>query len=110
MLVAKRLASKPISFGTYGRIAAFEDTDWLDYSYYSTDDFRCYGHASDDQVLEGLPLLATMEAQADVDGDGVVSNIELYNAIDPTVYLLDYIYNDFKWTLRCRGTHFESGL
>ncbi len=57
------------------------------------------GHAENDRAApEGIPLTHRMEAIADTDGDGVISNLELYNALDPTnVNGMDYVFDNFKW-------------
>ena len=55
MVHAKRLASTSmygLPFGKgYGNFEGFEDDDWLDYSFYSTDSYTCYGHGADDAAL-----------------------------------------------------------
>ena len=55
MVHAKRLASTSmygLPFGKgYGNFKGFEDDDWLDYSFYSTDSYTCAGHGADDAAL-----------------------------------------------------------
>ncbi len=87
MLTAKRLtASTSMTFGTYGRYYEFKDTSWLDYSYYTNDDtgVYCSGHGMYDAVLQDLPLPTHLVKIADANLDGVLSNVEFYDAIDPT--------------------------
>jgi hypothetical protein len=104
LLTAKRLSgTSNLPFGGFGSLEPFQNEDWLEYSYYTTNDFTCVGHGANDEVLEGLPLLATMEAAADINGDGVVSNIEFYNAIDPNVPTLDYVFDNYEWN-HCTDT------
>jgi hypothetical protein len=101
MLTAKRLAgSTAMTFGTYGRYYAFKDTSWLDYSYYTNDEtgVYCSGHSMYDTVLQDLALPSHLIKTADVNGDGILSNIEFYDGIDPSTGVgMDYIYDNFKW-------------
>lgn len=56
------------------------------------------GHGEDDEVLKGIPILPRVAKLADTNRDGQVSNIELYNVMDPTKFNVDYIYDDFSWS------------
>ena len=77
LLMAKRLSGESdITFGAFGNVHPFTDTEWYEYSYYTTDEFTCLGHGAQDQALDGLPLLGTMESLADVDGDGVTNDLD----------------------------------
>lgn len=125
LVTAKRLASQPnspIAMGTYGKIVPFQDESWLTYSAYSTQSYTCsvslccfdfspsfappktvvlfarsQGHGPDDNALEGLVILPRVQALADTNGDGTISNIELYNALDPSKMVVDYVYNHYRW-------------
>lgn len=100
MLTAKRLSAvSEIKFGNYGRITAFDNDDWLEYSYYNTDEFTCSGHSMDDAAIVDLPLPKHLVDISDVNQDGVMSNIELFEAIDPTKEDgTTYIFDNFEWT------------
>jgi hypothetical protein len=41
------------------------------------------GHGLDDAVLESLALPSHLMAAGDANGDGALSNIEFYEAMDP---------------------------
>lgn len=101
MITLKRLTemNEGVSFGTMGTIFPFEDTSWLDYSYYSTNDYTCEGHGMFDAVISApVPLPQKIIELGDDNGDGVLSNIEFYEVSDPTTGDgLDYIFADFKW-------------
>jgi len=99
LLVAKRLADQPggITMGKYGKINPLEDDSWLDFSSYSTPEYTCPGHGEDDDALEGLAILPRVARLADTNGDGRVSNIELYKVMDPTKFNVDYVYDEFSW-------------
>ena len=44
MTTAKRLsASADIEFGSFGTLKPFQDDSWLEYSYYTTNDYTCTG-------------------------------------------------------------------
>ena len=44
MTTAKRLsASTTIEFGSFGTLKPFQDESWLEYSYYTTNDYTCTG-------------------------------------------------------------------
>jgi len=97
---AKRLTRVPgnkIAMGTYGVIVPFEDETWKSFSSYSTDDYTCKGHGPDDEALSGLTILPRVAELADTDGDGMVSNVELYAALDPTQFMADYVYDHYRW-------------
>ena len=44
---------------------------------------RCGGHGMEDAVLDELALPVTLVERGDANGDGALSNIEFYAAIDP---------------------------
>jgi hypothetical protein len=48
-------------------------------------------------VLEGLSYFKKLQTIADTNKDGIVSNIEFYEAMNPIYFNVDYIYDDFKW-------------
>merc|ERR1712196_140956 len=101
MITLKRLAevNEGVSFGTMGTILPFEDTSWLDYSYYSNEEYPCEGHGMFDAVISAsVPLPQKIIELGDDNRDGVLSNIEFYEVSDPiTGDGLDYIFADFKW-------------
>jgi hypothetical protein len=99
LVAAKRLASQPggIFMGSYGKIEPFEDESWLEFSSYSTDNYTCTGHGPDDPALQGLTILPRIATAADVNGDGIITNMEFYNAMDPAVFNADYVYDNFEW-------------
>jgi len=99
MLVAKRLSSvTDISYGGYGNIKPFVDEEWLDYSFYTTEDKTCDGHNMYDAVLEDLPLPQHLINSFDTNNDGVLSNIEFYEAVDPTKEEgIGYVFDHFTW-------------
>ena len=100
LVAAKRLAAQPkgISMGSYGKIEPFEDESWLEFSSYSTDTYTCQGHGPDDPALQGLTILPRIANLADVNKDGIISNMELYKVMDPTVFNVDYVYDNFEWS------------
>jgi hypothetical protein len=99
LVAAKRLASQPggITMGSYGKISPFEDETWLEFSSYSTKDYICKGHGPHDPALQGLTIVPRIAELADVDSDGVITNIEFYNVMDPTQFNADYVYDNFEW-------------
>ena len=99
LVTAKRLASQPggIFMGSYGKIEPFEDESWLEFSSYSTDNYTCTGHGPDDPALQGLTILPRIATAADVNGDGIITNMEFYDAMDPAVFNTDYVYDNFEW-------------
>jgi hypothetical protein len=80
-----------------------------EYSYYSFDAgdksfypeaYTCTGHASADAALpSGLVMTPIMYTNgADTDGDGVISNMEFFLALDPNdPDKNDYVYDNFNW-------------
>ena len=62
--------------------------------------YTCDGHAGGDPVLPA-PLTALTDALqevADLDGNGVITNYEMYQALDPTVaHYNDYVFDHFRW-------------
>ena len=98
LLAAKRLAAlTDVRMGSYGKVVPFEDESWLSFSSYSTKTYTCLGHGADDEALAGLTILKAVAEKADVDGDGKISNIELYKAMDPSMFTVDYVFDDYKW-------------
>lgn len=58
----------------------------------------CEGHGMYDAVLDDLPLPAELINNFDVNGDGVINNIEFYEAADPTKEGgMNYIFDHFTW-------------
>jgi len=107
VLAAKRLGA---SFAQQS-VETWSETEdqWYSYSYYSlaenensywTEAYTCSGHDSDDPVLPStLPLLNGFAEKADSDGNGIVSNWEYYNVIDPNnADGLDYVFDMFTWS------------
>lgn len=99
LVAAKRLASQPggITMGSYGKVAPFEDETWLEFSSYSTPDYTCKGHGPHDPALQGLTIVPRIAERADVNGDGIITNMEFYNVMDPTQFNADYVYDNFEW-------------
>ena len=101
MITYKRLAevNGSLNFGTMGEIKPFSDKSWLDYSFYTTDDYKCEGHSMFDLVLSAaMPLPQKMIKLGDDNQDGHLSNIEFYDVTDPITGIgLDYIFADFSW-------------
>ena len=108
MLAAKRLptvkkfADLPLS--KWGP----DEEKWLAYSYYTQaagenptypQAYTCKGHEAGDPVLpDKLPFHKNFQALADTDKDGVVTNWEFYQAIDPTnANGVDYVFSNFVW-------------
>jgi len=100
LATAKRLATAgaKIPFGTgMGNVAGFATEDWTEYSYYSTDEFKCPGHGKNDLVLSGIPMLEWVEASVP-GGNENMTNWDFYAATDPTEFAtVDYIYDGFTW-------------
>jgi len=99
LVTAKRLASQPsgIFMGSYGKIEPFEDETWLEFSSYSTQNYTCKGHGPHDPALQGLTIVPRIANAADVNGDGIITNMEFYNVMDPAVFNADYVYDNFEW-------------
>jgi hypothetical protein len=99
LLIAKRLSAvSDIEYGNYGKINAFTSEEWLDYSYYTTNEKACEGHSMYDAVLPDLPLPKGMISGFDANEDGELNSIEFYEAVDPLKEEgIFYIYDDFKW-------------
>lgn len=53
-----------------------------------------------DLVLStALPLTETLERSGDMDGDGVITNMEFFQALDPNLPdSNDYVFDTFDWT------------
>jgi hypothetical protein len=80
-----------------------------EYSYYSfeanqmpfhSEAYTCTGHAAADPALPSrltmTPIMYTNGA--DVDGDGVISNMEFFYALDPNnPDMNDYVFDNFNW-------------
>lgn len=112
LVMAKRLAAIPgnhVGMGSYGDISPFADESWLTYSAYSTDKVACVGHGPDDEALAGFTSLSRFAELADTNGDGSVSNLELYEAIDPSKPNVDYIYDNYEWS-HCDDDAVETSL
>ena len=72
-----------------------KNESWLRYSYYDLSRkqnpfmkaaYLCYGHSDTDQVLSTmLPLTEVLEQSGDLDGDGVITNMEFFQALDPNL-------------------------
>jgi hypothetical protein len=88
----------------------FTKDDWYSYSFYNLkantnsyhpEAYTCVGHDADDAALPGgysLPYTDALEAVADADGDGVITNWEFFEAIDPNnVDGNDYVFDNFNW-------------
>lgn len=101
-----RMGSKPFSKPT----TDYTKDDWLSYSYYNLkantnkyhpDEYTCVGHDADDPALPGgysLPYTDAIENVADADNDGVVTNWEFFQAIDPNnIDGNDYVFDNFLW-------------
>jgi len=100
MTTVKRLAAlQDIPFGDFGSVSGFDDTEWIDYSFYSTDNYSCTGHGMHDAVLPHLPIPQRLIDVADSNGDGHLSNIEFWEGVDPvTGDGLDYVFDNFDWS------------
>lgn len=110
MLTAKRLAeTQEIHFGEWGLVPPFESMEWLDYSFYSEENYTCSGHGMHDAVLPNLPLPANLIKFADQNGDGHLSNIEFWEGVDPnTNGGVDYIFDSFEWP-HCDFNYSDAG-
>jgi hypothetical protein len=109
LLAAKRLPSVTEMAGTeFYKWETDTEKTWLEMSAYNLaagqnlyhpEAYTCEGHAEGDRAVpEGIPLTHQMDKIADADGDGIVTNIEFYNALDPTnVNGQDYVFDNFKW-------------
>ena len=117
LLAAKRVNDNSYTFGgtPFKRFSVTDGSNetWYSYSYYSLEEgdnaaypdaYTCIGHAADDSVLTAnLPWLDGFEDFADADGDGTITNMEYYLAIDPNnVDGLDYVFDNFEWD-HCDG-------
>lgn len=109
LLAAKRLST----VHTFGgkEISKWDASSevWMAYSYYSLaagqnptypEAFTCKGHEAEDHVLpDVLPFIRGFQKLADANGDGVVTNWEYYQAIDPNnVTGVDYVFSNFDWS------------
>lgn len=69
---------------------------------YHPEQYTCAGHKSTDPALPGgysLPYTSAIEAIADTDGDGTISNWEFLVAIDPNnMDGNDYVFDNFEWS------------
>lgn len=88
--------------------------DWVQYSKYDLkpkknayhpEAYTCKGHAATDPALptgtgkNSLPYTSAIESVADLDNDGVISNFEYFQAIDPSnIDGNDYVYDNFEWS------------
>jgi len=99
MTQVKRLAVLgDIPFGEIGKVEAWTDEEWIDYSFYTSDNYTCTGHSMHDAVLQNLPIPQRLVNYADSNGDGHLSNIEFWEGVDPVSGAgLDYIYDNFEW-------------
>lgn len=108
LLAAKRLKTVH-NFGDQpmGKWSPSEE-QWLEYSYYTQaagenptfpEAYTGVGHAANDRVLpDDVPFLKGMQTHADANGDGVVTNWEFYQAIDPNdTDGVDYVFDNFQW-------------
>jgi hypothetical protein len=111
LLAAKRLSAvSNINFGSYGQVQPFSSEDWLDMSYYNTEDHYCQGHSMYDPVLNDLTLPSSLISLADTNDDGVINNIEFYDVIDPlNEDGISYIFDDFTWD-HCTTSSSSSSL
>lgn len=100
LATAKRLATAGavIPFGSgMGYVSPFSSEEWVEYSYYSTDDYKCPGHGRNDLVLSGIPMLQWIEKQVP-GGNANMTNWDFYAATDPAEFeRVDYIYDNFLW-------------
>jgi hypothetical protein len=83
--------------------------EFMEWSYYNfeaetmpfyQDAYTCPGHLASSPVLpEALRLTPIFyENGADIDGDGVISNMEFYLALDPSnPEKNDYVFDNFEW-------------
>jgi hypothetical protein len=115
LLAAKRLSGLD-AFGGAG-FKKWESVDgsnetWLTYSYYSQSAgenayfpsaYTCQGHAPDDAVLpSSLPQQGGLSWYDEV-SDGVVSNYEMFSALDPNDWDAPYVFASMDWD-HCRGS------
>lgn len=111
LLSAKRLPGVTkmgqTEFYKWADVDGSEET-WLTYSYYNIAEgenlwhpeaYTCEGHGPDDKVLaDRLPFTEQVANVADFNGDGVISNWEMYLAIDPNLRDgNDYVFDNFNW-------------
>ena len=82
---------------------------WYSFSYFSLEEnanvywpekYTCVGHDKDDPALPStLPWLDGFEDLADTDGDGIITNMEYFIAINPNNGDgLDYVFDHFEWS------------
>ena len=108
MLAAKRL--KGVRYFGNMPMTKWDETEeqWLEYSYYTQaagenptypQAYTCKGHAADDSVLpDALPFLKGFAERADANRNGVITNWEFYQAINPNDPLsVDYVFDNFLW-------------
>ena len=112
LLAAKRVDAYVDFGGTpiykWPTVDGSEET-WYSFSYFSLEEnenaywpekYTCTGHDATDSVLPAsLPLLDGFAELADTDGDGIITNIEYYLAINPNNEDgLDYVFDHFEWS------------
>ncbi len=112
LLAAKRVDAYVDFGGTpiyrWPTIDGSEET-WYSFSYFSLEEnenaywpekYTCTGHDATDSVLPAsLPLLDGFAELADTDGDGIITNMEYYIAINPNNGDgLDYVFDNFEWS------------
>ena len=112
LLAAKRVDAYVDFGGTqiyrWPTVDGSEET-WYSFSYFSLEEnenaywpekYTCTGHDATDSVLPAsLPLLDGFAELADTDGDGIITNIEYYLAINPNNGDgLDYVFDHFEWS------------
>jgi hypothetical protein len=73
-------------------------TNTLNTKHTHTHTNSCEGHGMYDNVLQDLPLPSELIEKFDVNQDGLLNNIEFYEASDPTKEGgMNYIYDHFTW-------------
>jgi Common central domain of tyrosinase len=108
LLQAKRLYTvSQIGNTSFTKWSKPQQETWLQYSFYDLKEgenafhpgnYTCRGHAAGDPALASVLQMTDIIYTNDLDGDGVLTNLEFYEALDPNeMNNNDYVFDNFDW-------------
>ena len=108
LLQAKRLNTvSQIGNTSFTKWSKPQQETWLQYSFYDLKEgenafhpgnYTCRGHAAGDPALASALQMTDIIYTNDLNGDGVLTNLEFYEVLDPNeMNNNDYVFDNFDW-------------